>query len=139
MSRNIIDLIFELKLSCITREENICEELELSPAEFRGIMAVDPGKAVPCNTLSRKMGLSVSRGSRVINKLMNNGFIKDTGDAGDKRVMKVALTSKGVNTQKRINKSLNDCEKFIHKKLKKSEFEALKNSLEKISEILVSV
>lgn len=138
MKRNVIDLIFDLKLNCLTKEESIREKLGLSPAEFRGILSIKPGTALPCNTLSKMMGLSISRGSRVINKMMNGGYIKEAGGTADKRVMKVALTAKGINTQKKINKLLQDCENVIRRKLNKSEIETLRKSLEKISDVLIS-
>ncbi|RPI13084.1 MAG: MarR family transcriptional regulator [Ignavibacteriae bacterium] len=138
MKRNVIDLIFELKLSCLTKEESIREKLALSPAEFRGILSIDPLTAMPCNLLSKKMGLSVSRGSRVINKMMKSGYIKEAGGSDDKRVMNVALTAKGINTQKKIHKMLEDCESVIRKKLSGTEVDSLRKSLEKISDVLIS-
>ncbi|MGB4852662.1 MAG: helix-turn-helix domain-containing protein, partial [Ignavibacteria bacterium] len=78
MRYNIIDQIFHLKSVCISKEENIRKELGLSPAEFRGIMAMVQGSDIPCSLLSRKMGLSVSRGSRVTDKLLKGGYLKLT-------------------------------------------------------------
>jgi DNA-binding MarR family transcriptional regulator len=137
MKTNVIDLIFDLKLNCIAKEENIREKLELSPAEFRGILSIEPGTVAACNVLSKKMGLSISRGSRVINKMMINGYIKEAAGSDDKRVLKVALTTKGINTQKKINKMMQDCESVIRKRLSGGEIESLKKSLEKISGVLI--
>ncbi|MFZ1460459.1 MAG: helix-turn-helix domain-containing protein, partial [Ignavibacteria bacterium] len=86
MRYNIIDQIFHLKSVCISKEENIRKELGLSPAEFRGIMAMVQGSDIPCSLLSRKMGLSISRGSRVTDKLLKGGYLKLTRNESDKRV-----------------------------------------------------
>lgn len=138
MAKSFIDLIFQLKSSCLAKEEKIRVELDLSPAEFRGLLSLIPGSDVPCNILSKKMGLSVSRGSRVIDKLVNNGYLKEIQDNGDRRVMKVELTPKGITTQKKIHKILEDCENIILKRMSKQELAALENSLIKLSDILVS-
>ncbi len=138
MSNNFINLIFQLKSSCLAKEEKIREELSLSPAEFRGILSLMPDSELPCNILSKKMGLSVSRGSRVIDKLMKNGYLKEIKNESDHRVMKVTLSSKGINVRKKIHKILEDCENVILKRMSKHELAALENSLIKLSDILVS-
>ena len=138
MAKKMIDLIFELKSGCHSKEEKIQKELKLSPAEFRGILALTPESAIPCNTLSNKMGLSKSRGSRVIEKLMKSGYIKEFKKEGDRRIMYVMLTTKGVKTQDKIHKILEECESIILKNIPKSKLLNFEKSLIKISEILLS-
>ena len=99
MRYNIIDQIFQLKSVCISKEENIRNERGLSPAEFRGIMAMVQGSDIPCSILSRKMGLSISRGSRVMDKLLKGGYLKLTRNETDKRVISAALTDKGFSVK----------------------------------------
>ena len=138
MQKSVIDLIFQLKSSCLAKEEKIREELKLSPAEFRGILSLNPGSEVPCNILSKKMGLSISRGSRIIDKLLSNGYLKEIKNEKDKRIMKIALSYKGVTVQRKINKIMEDCENVILKRMSKPELNALENSLIKLSDILIS-
>ena len=73
----IIDLVIALKHSCLVKEDSIREEFSLSPAEYRGILSINQGEAVKGIELSEKMGLSVSRGSRVIEKLTKKGYLKE--------------------------------------------------------------
>ena len=136
MHNRIIDIIFELKSGCLEKEESIREKLNLSPAEFRGILAILPEQIIPCNNLSHKMGLSVSRGSRVIAKLMKNGFLKEVKTDGDRRIMNVTLALKGIKTRSKIGRMLNECEKMIENKITREEKKFLINSLEKITGIL---
>jgi DNA-binding MarR family transcriptional regulator len=136
MKKGILDLIFDLKFSCLSKEESICKELKLSPAEFRGIISINESDVIPCNMLSRAMGLSVSRGSRVINKLIDSGCLSESSAEGDKRITNVMLTSKGKKTRKIIINMLKDCESVIFKNLSKSELLVLQNSLSKITGIL---
>ena len=136
MSKNVIEAIFALKSKCCAKEEKIREELELSPAEFKGLMSIEPAVIVPCKILSQKMGLSVSRGSRVIEKLMKSGYLEEVKTNGDRRVMNVTLTKNGINTQKKINKIFHECEHKILKNFSKSELESLISSLVKVNEVL---
>jgi DNA-binding MarR family transcriptional regulator len=136
MNKNVIEVIFALKTGCCSKEDRIREELKLSPAEFKGIMSVEPGVIVPCKILSQKMGLSVSRGSRVIEKLMKNKYIEEVKTSGDRRVVNVTLAKKGINTQRKIMKILQDCEHKILKNFSKTELESLIASLIKVNEVL---
>jgi DNA-binding MarR family transcriptional regulator len=136
MKKNVLEVIFALKSKCCSKEDKIREELNLSPAEFKGLLSIEPGVIVPCKVLSQKMGLSVSRGSRVIEKLMKSGYMEEVKTNGDRRVMNVTLTKKGINTQKKIMKILQDCEHKILKNFSKPELESLIASLVKVSEVL---
>ena len=136
--KGVISLIFDLKLSCLAKEEKIREELNLSPAEYKGILTIEPGSSLPCSKLSKAMGLSVSRGSRVIDKLIKNGYLKADSAAKDRRVMNVFLTSKGFRIQTKIHNLLEECESIILSKFSKTELTSLENSLMKISKILIT-
>jgi DNA-binding MarR family transcriptional regulator len=136
MKKNVIEVIFALKSKCCSREDKIREELNLSPAEFKGLISIEPGVIVPCKVLSQKMGLSVSRGSRVIEKLMKSGYMEEVKTSGDRRVVNITLAKKGINTQKKIMKILQDCEHKILKNFSKPELESLIASLVKVSEVL---
>ena len=136
MKKNVIEVIFALKSKCCSKEEKIREELKLSPAEFKGLLSIEPGVIVPCKVLSQKMGLSVSRGSRVIEKLMKSGYMEEVKTIGDRRVVNITLAKKGINTQKKIMKILQDCEHKILKNFSKPELESLITSLVKVNEVL---
>jgi DNA-binding MarR family transcriptional regulator len=136
MKKNVIEVIFALKSKCCTKEEKIREELKVSPAEFKGLISIEPGVIVPCKVLSQKMGLSVSRGSRVIEKLMKSGYMEEVKTSGDRRVMNVTLSKKGINTQRKIMKILQECEHKILKNFSKPELESLIASLVKVNEVL---
>lgn len=136
MKNNVIEIIFALKSKCCSKEDKIREELKLSPAEFNGLLSIEPGVIVPCKVLSQKMGLSVSRGSRVIEKLMKSGYMEEVKTGSDRRVMNITLAKKGINVQRRIMKILQDCEHKILKNFSKPELESLIASLVKVNEVL---
>lgn len=131
-----MDLVIELKHSCMLKEDSIREEFSLSPAEYRGILIISPDEALTAGEISAKMGLSVSRGSRVIDKLTKNGYLKCAGDIIDRRCLKIALAEKGQKVRSKIDKMLDKCEKEFESKLPKSEIKSFINSLDKLTAIL---
>ncbi len=136
MDKSVVEMIFELKLACLSKEESIRERLGLSPAEYRGILSLQPGKAVSCMKLSNAMGLSKSRGSRVVDKLITNGYLKEARKEFDKRVFNVKLTSSGEKVLKEISLVMKECESAILKDVPKNELKAFTQTLRKISEIV---
>ena len=117
----MIDLIIGMKSLCLDKEESIRLEFNLSPAEYRGILAMKPGENCNCNTLSNNMGLSVSRGSRVVEKLIRNKYLAQEISKEDRRNNILKLAPKGLRVRKKIEAMLSDCEKTIQKKLSTTE------------------
>lgn len=138
MNKRIVELIFELKLTCLAKEESIREKLKLSPSEYIGLLSISPGDVVNCMQFSRSMGLSKSRGSRVIDKLIENGYLKEAKSGGDKRVFNVTLSAKGLNAIKKINRLMGECESAILKNVPKDELSSFTRTLHKITGILGS-
>ncbi|HMQ79290.1 MAG TPA: MarR family winged helix-turn-helix transcriptional regulator [Ignavibacteria bacterium] len=137
MNKGIVELIFELKFTCQAKEESIREELRLSPSEYRGLLSISPGEIKSCMQMSNMMGLSKSRGSRVIDKLIDHGFLTEArGDEEDKRIYNVKLTLKGQNAIKRINAVMSECERAILKNVPADELQNFTKTLHKISEII---
>lgn len=136
MNKGIVELIFELKFTCQAKEESIREELKLSPSEYRGLLSINPGEVKSCMQMSNMMGLSKSRGSRVIDKLIENGYLTEAKGEDDKRIYNVKLTSKGQNAIKRINAVMSECERAILKNVPADELHNFTKTLHKISEII---
>lgn len=121
MAERIIDLIINMKSLCLEKEESIRLEFDLSPAEYRGILAMKPGEPCNCNALSNNMGLSVSRGSRVVEKLIKNKYLAQEVSKQDRRNIILKLAPKGIRARKKIEEMLSECEKTIRKKLSAEE------------------
>ncbi len=136
MNKGIVELIFELKFTCQAKEESIREELKLSPSEYRGLLSIYPGEVKSCMQMSEMMGLSKSRGSRVIDKLIENGYLTEAKGDDDKRIYNVKLTVKGQNAIKRINAVMSECERAILKNVPSDELYSFTKTLHRISEII---
>lgn len=136
MDKSIVEMIFELKFACLSKEESIRDKLGLSPAEYRGIISLQPGEVVSCMRLSNAMGLSKSRGSRVVDKLIKNGYLKEAKKEEDKRIFNVKLTKSGEKALKEISIVMKECESAILKNVPKSELKTFTQTLHKISGIV---
>jgi DNA-binding MarR family transcriptional regulator len=132
----ILEAITLLKNSCILNDERIRNEIKLSPAEFNGIMSLEKGEKITCQSLSGKMGLSVSRGSRVINKLLAKGYFKDEQLENDKRCSMISLTREGIKAKQKINEIMDSCERKITSKLSDKEIEETRKCLDRLIKIM---
>jgi DNA-binding MarR family transcriptional regulator len=138
LNNRIIDIVILLKNSCIQREDSIREEFSISPAEYRAILAICPGEKTTGGSLSKKMDLSISRGSRIIEKLMNKEYIRQVPSDKDRRCQMLILTEKGIRLRNKIDSMLNKCEDEIKSKIPHAEMGDIINSLQKLTIILNS-
>lgn len=132
----IIQALTILKNNCSAHLDKIRIKMKLSPSEFNGIISIDRNEKLTCQDLSNKMGLSPSRGSRVINKLISKGYLKEERNQLDKRCNFISLTADGLKVKKKIDGLFNECEAELQSKLTKDELKELMSSLKKLIKIL---
>ena len=136
MESKIIDHIFLLKQKCLQTEIEINTEMGLSYREIIGIGALKENETIDCNTLSEMMGLSKSRGSRVIDKLITKGYLSRKVSDFDRRAVEISLTDKGVICKKSIEMIKKKCEKKIEASLNNQQKKTIKEGLKILNEIL---
>lgn len=136
MEKNLIDLLIQLKRGCMEDEEQIRTICKVSLAEYKGIMVIGEGEKMTCNILSKKMGLSPSRGSRIIDNLVKKAYLIRVVNPEDRRSFVVSLSSKGAKVKSRIKQERINCERRIRKKLSVRQVELIKEGLELINKIL---
>ena len=93
--KQLTDLIFQLKSNCISSELDLIRGANLSYSEYRGIVALGMDGQVCSNDLSEMMNLSPSRGSRVIDVMVQNGILSRQTDQRDRRRCLISLARKG--------------------------------------------
>ncbi len=135
MDKNLIDLILELKRRCMADEEQIRTICNISLAEYKGITEIGLEERISCHALSKKMGLSPSRGSRIIESLVKKGYLSRKENPEDRRSFILSLSSKGVKIKKQIEQERSNCEYRIRKNLSLREVELIKEGLELITKI----
>lgn len=135
-NENLLSLIDRLKAGCIASEMRIREETGLSPAEYNGIAAIKPDEIITGSVLSQKMALSPSRASRVIDKMVKNGYLVRQTDADDRRKCTISLAKRGINIKKKIDRLKTNCDQRIREQLSQKEIETLTHSLKQIIEVI---
>jgi len=135
MEKSLVDLIIELKKGCMEDEEQIRTLCKVSLAEYKGIMEIETTERVTCNVLSKKMGLSISRGSRIIDSLVRKGYLLRMENPEDRRSFVLSLSSKGAKIRKQIEQEKNNCEYRIRKNFSAREVELIKEGLELIAKV----
>lgn len=135
MGKNLVDLIIELKKICMKDEEQIRTLCNISLSEYQGIIKINITERITCNTLSKKMGLSPSRGSRIIDDLVKKGYLLRTTNSEDRRSFVLSLSSKGIKIRKKIEQERNNCEYRLRKNLSVREVELIKEGLELITKV----
>jgi DNA-binding MarR family transcriptional regulator len=106
----VIDMIYELKKKCSKIDNQLMCELNLSQSELQFFLALGNCKSICSNELSKHMELSASRISRVVDKLVINGYLNRDIDSKDRRAITLALTSKGLETKDIITNKRKECE-----------------------------
>ncbi len=127
------DILLSVKQNCFEQEEKIKKKLGLTDSEYRGLAALDFDEKISCQEFSLRLSLSLSRGSRVIDRLFAAGFLNRADCSADRRCKRLWLTSKGKKVRIRIAQDSSDCEDKITKKFSKSRLESLKNELRKLN------
>jgi DNA-binding MarR family transcriptional regulator len=106
----ILAMVFEMKKKCAQVDQQLMDELNLSQSELLFFSALDNCQGLRSPELARNMGLSPSRVSRVIDKLVVNGYLDRNTDASDRRAITLCLTSKGKSIRNKIGKVRDECE-----------------------------
>lgn len=135
MEKNLVDLIIELKKGCMEDEKQIRTLCNVSLAEYQGIMKINITERITCNIISKKMGLSPSRGSRIIDGLVRKGYLLRMGNLEDRRSFVLSLSPKGVKIRKQIEQERSNCEYRIRKNLSLREVELIKEGLQLIVKV----
>ena len=136
MGRRFIELILAIKRKCQGTEERIQGELGLSPAEFNALTVLDETQEVSGCEFAGQMTLSASRGSRVLNKLRADGYVRTRVSPKDRRTILVALTPEGRQVKQQIIGHMETCENRIRASLDPQSAEQVERALEILDRVL---
>ena len=132
ISSGIMDIVYQLKKKCAHIDQLLMDQLNLSQSELLFFSSLDDCSSISSNELSRTMGLSPSRVSRVVDKLVINGYLERNIDSSDRRAITLCLTGQGKEIKTRIDKERLKCEKQILKVIPDEEAEKLRELIGKI-------
>ena len=112
-SSGIMGMIYELKKKCSQSDQRLMRDLKISQSELLFFSALDNCQGISSPELAKNMGLSLSRISRIVDKLVINGYLDRNADTTDRRAIKLCLTPKGKSIRNKIDKSRNECEERL--------------------------
>lgn len=137
MSDELFHLIVRLKLNKALNREHMRMSCNLSSAEYRGIMAYRPGLEMTCQEMSKVMELSPSRSSRVIDNLVQKGYMIRKISRSDRRSISITLSSKGKEIRDRIIKNRENLEDNLQNSFSEEEIETIKRSIKKLLDYFI--
>lgn len=136
MGGRLFELILAVKRKCQRNEEQIQEELGLSQAQFNALIVLDEGQEISGCEFAKRMVLSPSRGSRVLNTLVTGGYVKVLPGPADRRAILISLTLEGREIKQRIIGRMAACENRISGGLDPTSVAQVKHALELLETVL---
>ena len=131
----VIDDILELKSKCNFGDE-IGRSYQLTAREVGCIFKIAAHEEITSKELSRLMGLSASRGSRIISGLSLRGFISVEYDRIDKRSYRLSLTEAGKACYEDILEQKRLCEERLTAQLSEEERKIVRQGLDLLIQVM---
>jgi MarR family transcriptional regulator, organic hydroperoxide resistance regulator len=130
------DVLSNLTLAFLQLERSgkCCHGLTLSQCHTLDLLSKQGGLSM--NELSRQMGLAKSTMTRIVDKMVREGWIDRSRDSGDCRLVTVRLTRKGVEIAKTLSHSSRD---YVQRILKHLPPEKIPQVMEALKLIIRSV
>lgn len=98
-AEEMADLTYELLENCQVKIERTAHELNLTVAEFKLIRAIDDREVLSAGELAKRLNLSSSRITRIIEGLVKKNIVQKDSGSSDRRVVHIRLTPTGLNTR----------------------------------------
>jgi DNA-binding MarR family transcriptional regulator len=95
LAEQLADLTYELLENCQIKIERTARKLNLTVAEFKLLRSIGDNEKVAAGELARRLGLSSSRLTRIIDGLVAKKIVKKSVGGDDRRVVDIQLTPEG--------------------------------------------
>ena len=131
-SSGIMSVVYEMKKKCSQMDQQLMDELSISQSELLFFSSLNNCQGISSPELAKSMGLSASRVSRVVEKLVVNGYLDRNTDTSDRRAITLCLTDKGKIVRNKIDKVKNECEARLLETIPTEEVEKFREIISKI-------
>jgi len=128
----ILSLVYEMKQKCAQVDQGLMDDLNISQSELLFFSSLDNCLGLSSPELAKNMGLSASRVSRVVDKLVVNGYLDRNTDTSDRRAITLCLTPKGKVVRSKIDEVRNECEARLLGTIPSEEIERFRELISKI-------
>lgn len=124
-AKNLADLTFKLLASCHEKEERLAKSHNLTQAEFRCLKSIQEGEIINNREISSRLKLSASRLTRIIDGLVQKGYVVREIDPADRRNMRLSLSPRGVEFVRKMNEDYVEIHKEILKNIEENQHRPL--------------
>lgn len=101
----LADLTYKFLSNCHEKEERMAQCHNLTVAELKCIRQINKSENINNKEIAERMNLSSSRLTRIIDGLVNKGYIEREIDTTDRRNMRLSLSIEGITLLEQINKT----------------------------------
>jgi DNA-binding MarR family transcriptional regulator len=129
-AEQLANLTFNLLARCQAKEEWLATQRGLFQAEFKCLRLFGCDKYLNCKEISKRMNLSQSRLTRIIDGLVKKGYMNREIDPTDRRNMKVTLSRRGKILTNKIDREFTEIHQEILQHIDVSKHESLIDSME---------
>lgn len=102
LAEQMADLTYELLENCQIKIERTAHKLNLTVAEFKLLRSLQGDEEVSAGGLAKRLGLSSSRITRIIDGLVSKGIVQKEVGGNDRRVVDIRLTETGKKTRDQL-------------------------------------
>ncbi len=124
------NLIFEILPICQRKETELADDHGLLPAEFKCLRLMGSEGSLNNKDIAKRMNLSASRITRIMDGLVKKGYMQREIDKGDRRNMKISLSRRGKNLTNKLNDAYIEIHSEILQDIDISRHESLITNME---------
>lgn len=125
----LAELTFSLLATCQEKESRLAEQHGLTQAEFRCLRSFGTEESLNNKSIAERMGLSPSRLTRIIDRLVKKEYIVREINNTDRRNMCVSLSAKGIQIVELLNQSYLNIHQEILEDIDESQHSPLINAM----------
>ncbi len=128
----LYELVTELRNRCGQREDEIRAKAGLTPGAYHCLVAMTEDEELTGREVARRIRVSPSRASRIVDSLVRAGFVKRRDGPTDRRVTLVSLTTEGAVLRKRVSEIHAECEAELIAAFDDQELRSLKTGIKRL-------
>jgi MarR family transcriptional regulator for hemolysin len=129
-AEQLANLTFNLLTVCQAKEEWLAEQRGLFQAEFKCLRLCGADKSLNCKEIAKRMNLSQSRLTRIVDGLEKKGYMNREVDPSNRRYIKLTLTRRGRTLSTKLDKEFTDIHIEILQDIDVSKHKSLINTME---------
>jgi len=132
IAERLANLTFSLLAGCQEKEAWLAEQHGLFQAEFKCLRLFGSDESLNNTQISKRMNLSPSRLTRIIDGLVKKGYMQRAIDPNDRRNMIVTLSRRGKILTNKLNRAFVEVHEEILQDIDVSQHEPLINAMENL-------